>query len=104
MDEVGAVDADGKVLCDNGVGGIDDGAKAGRAVEVRMVRDRGAALEPPRVTSNTANVAVTSTNSRAATITGVTRRISRRRSEDAQAGERRSTGTSDAGPGLWGEP
>ena|ERR1039457_2415957 len=103
MDEVGAVDADGKVLCGNGVGGIDDGAKAGRAVVVRMVTDRGAALEPPRVTSNTANVAVTSTN-RAATITAVTRRISRRRSEDGQDGERTSTATSDAGPALWGEP
>jgi hypothetical protein len=37
MDEVGAVDADGKVLCGNEVGGIDDGGKPGRAVVVRMV-------------------------------------------------------------------
>jgi hypothetical protein len=104
MDEVGAVDAGGVVLGGAEVEWIDGDAKAGRAVVVRMVTDRGTVLEPPSITSNTTNDTVTSISTRIPTITAVTRRISRRRSEDARTGERTSTARSDAGPALWEEP
>jgi len=97
---VGVVDAGRAVVGATGVGWFDDGAKGGRAVVVRVVTERGAVLDPPSVTSDTTKVAVTIISTRATTITAVTKRISRQRSEAARAGERPSTAGSDAGPTM----
>jgi hypothetical protein len=58
-----------------------------------------------RVTSWTNNVTVTTINTRAATITAITRTVSlRRRSEDARVKEGTPTDTSNAGPVRWEGP